>query len=622
MTHIMSTDTELFAIPPDFATATSIPFPLDVFALIGCFPQGGILGRRRYIVGQHTANLMLDEAHRCVKQGVPRPSEPPTVAIAGGTTPMICYTRFYDEVTDERGPLSEGTTIAGSGTRTWTALPTVVPGDSIRVDGTVTFAAGAVTGVVTKFTRLRPGDRIAVSTDLTRWARVRSITSDITMTVDDTGMVGAAVSLVAKAVSRVSHVELWVAVEGALPRFIKRVRLGTTTVTESVATLALGEAEVTPFTAMPYGSLAVTYNQRQLIAGVGCHRDTVFLSKIGFPERYEGLQFKTEYGEPIVGMFKHRKYVVLICPDSSYVLQGVADEDYVLDGLEEDIGGFGPNITAEGIAYIVSRKGIQSFDGAFHQALPTRRTEWTEKHRAAPIAYENGFFAINPNDGTVQYYPNQRLHPLGGPNVWVGQYEGVGADGTGSLIAPEWFADHAAVTSEANQYITSAMYLTPAGARSGAFYTGTTDGKVYEEDTTGTVAYTGGVARVVPSHDFLTDPGGDLAEGRELVRVWSYVKSEDSAWVLRIWPGDEFAFPVATSGIATPSYSNSVAASLSGDLAPLVVHVHPVVNRDARGFTLEYRFTNPIDVWFLGYGAVVSEQGAATRLDKFFDEPG
>ncbi len=624
MSYIFSADTEFFAVRPDFVAVTPIPFPLDVFALIGRYPSGGILGRRRYVVGQHTANLMIDEAHRCVRVSIPHPSDVPTVAVVGGTTPQICYTRFYDEITDERGPLSEGLVVAAGGTtRTWTLLPTVVPGDSVVVDGTATIVAGAVSGSsAARFTRLRPGDRIAISTDLTRWARIRTITSDSAMTIDDTAMAGVAVALVAKAVSRVSHVELWVAVNGALPRMSVRVRLGTTTVIESTATLALGVAEVTSFTAMPFGSHAVTYNQRLLIAGVAGHEDTVYLSLIGLPERYSGLSFKTEYGEPIVGMFRHRKYVVLLCPDSSYVLQGVADEDFVLDGLEEDIGGFGPFVAAEGIAYVAGRKGILAFNGAFHQAIPTRRTEWTEKHRANPAMFENGFFAINPNDGTVQFFLNQRLGTtLDTACVWVGQYEGVGPSGAGSLLAPEWFADHQTPISGGG-IVTCAVYLSPAGARSGAFFFGTSTGIVYEEVTDNTQPYTGAVARVVSRWDmFIPDPGGDVAEGRELIRPWSYVMSEQSAWELRIWPGEEFCWPVVTSGIANPVYDDNVAASLVSLRGPLVTHVHPVANIDGRGWVFEYRFTSPLDVWFIGFGVVVSAQGVVTRPAKFAELP-
>jgi hypothetical protein len=183
--------------------------------------------------------------------------------------------------------------------RAWSNLPTEVPGDSVLLDGTCTIVAGVITTVPPNgWENLRPGDRVAISTALNRWARIRDV---VTKTLDDTGIAGVGVSLVAKVQSRASHVELWVSVDGSLPRIVFRVPIGTTSVSESTATLALGEAEIESFTDMPYGAGCVLYNQRQIIFGVEGHLDKLFLSILGFPERYGGLSFTTEYNEPIVG---------------------------------------------------------------------------------------------------------------------------------------------------------------------------------------------------------------------------------------------------------------------------------------------------------------------------------
>jgi hypothetical protein len=38
----------------------------------------------------------------------------------------------------------------------------------------------------------------------------------------------------------------------------------------------------------------------------------------------------------------YRKFVVVNCPESSYVLQGLTDDDYTLEPLDADIGGSVP----------------------------------------------------------------------------------------------------------------------------------------------------------------------------------------------------------------------------------------------------------------------------------------
>ena len=369
--------------------------------------------QRQYLVGQHTMNILIDEELRAVRQGITVPPIP-DVSAGAGTTQQRCYLRYYDEWTGEKSSVGLGKDLTGSVTRTWINLPTSVPSEALIVEGTVNIAAGTVTGLLgkTNFGILRPGDRIAVSTALTRWAQVRTITAEDSMTIDDTGMAGAGVSIVVKPVSRVSHVEEWISVAGGLPRFGTRLRLGTTGNVESIATLALGEALVDSYQPMPTGGINLVYNDRQFVAQVQGHLDTVYLSEIGFLERWAGLAFKTSYGEPIVGLFRYRDVVLMLCPSSSYKLQGYTEDDYVRNVLEPDIGALGHsgNILVEGVALIPSRNGMQIFNGAFHPAIETRRTEWIEDYRENPTAFEGGYAAVNPNDQSYFFFPNvQRI---------------------------------------------------------------------------------------------------------------------------------------------------------------------------------------------------------------------
>lgn len=616
MSFIFGAETEFFLVPYDFATAKSLYFPLGVSAIKLRTPTGGNQGRRQYVVGGHTANILIDEEARCLIQGIPKPLAPPSVAVGVGSTPQICYQRFYDEITQERGPLSAGTTVTGNTTRAWTNIPTSAPNDSIAVEGTATFALGVVTGVKSNYTKLRPGDRIAVSTDLTRWARIRTITADNSMTVDDTGMVGAGVTLVVKAVPRVSHVEQWVSVSGGLPRFASRVRLGTTAITESTATLALGEAETESFDAMPFGSGGVLYNHRQFVWGVEGHEDEVFASKIDFMERWAGLGFKTDYGEKITGGFRHRKYIVILCADTSYILQGLTDEDLVMEPLEP-FGGFGPTISAEGTAFVPSRHGMQAFNGAFHKVIPTRRQEWTSEVKGAPLAYERGFLAINPHDRTVQFYPNIALQNITDKaTVWVGHYDGVGAQNSGELSAPEWVND--TQTTVDAETVTAAKYLIPSGYLTGFFYRGTSAGKIWEEDESESIALSGFISRVAYRHENFGEPGGKMDEGKTLLRLLSYILAENiQAFRCRVWPGDEYCFPRGLAGIATPTFEDQITTPATTEVSSDTVWVHPEIQKDARGFTVEHWLENPRAVKIMGFGGAWERIGIATHPDKF-----
>ena len=647
-----------------FTTVTKRIYPPPACATIERYPSGDNYGNKQYLVGGHTANLVIDSQFRCSRQGMKPPNVLPVATVGAGAEVQLLYTRFYDEHTDERSPLSDPLPLTGNVTRAWTSLPTEVPNEQIIVEGTATFAAGTVTGVKTSFGNLRPGDRIAVATALTRWAQIRSITSDTVMTIDDTGMAGAGVALACKPVSRATHVELWVAVNGDLPRFTNvRLRIGTLAYTESTATLALGEAEVVSFDAMPLGEFNLFYNDRQLIAGVEGHRDTVYLSAIGFPERNEGLAFVTAYNEPIVGMFRFRDYVVLLCPDSSYRLQGYTEEDYARTVLEPHIGGLGHhgNRVGEGAAFVPSRKGIQIFNGAFHQGIPTRREEWQSLYVDNKRAYESGLGSINANDETYNFmpygpglgssYPAGVLYKV--PLIFVGSYNTIGAQSDGSISTPEWTSDTyrvpvtAAFTTPDLSYSTYISYLTPSGEKLGRMYRADNNGQIFRDYPTEaeTSPAFEGDSVLASAHFLFGDPGGNRDEGKTMVRMWSYLTSEGSNFTFKLWPGDEFCYPpdyfslwrhisftgdqtLAHASI-TPGYQDTVGSTLLTDPGYVytvtgatvtarwgkkTVHPHQTSGKpvSGRGFTFEWTFTAPNNVTFMGFGGVW-QPGPATR---------
>lgn len=630
----------LWLVPEGISSSyRRIYFPPGVGA-IDRRPSAASYGNRVYLSGGHSANLMIDEEFRCVRQGMPAPNVAPSVAVGAGTTPQQCYTRFYDEVTGEISPLSDPTSVTGDLNRAWTNLPGIqdVPNEQLNVEGTVNIVVGAVSAAnaKTNFGDLRPGDRVAVSTDLTRWAQIRSIADQQNMVIDDTVMAGAAVSLVVRPYSRASHIELWVSVFGSLPRRAVRARLGFTAISESTATLALGIAEVTSFTAMPRGDYNLIYNDRLLVAGVDGHRDTIYLSAIGFPERNEGLAFITKYNEEITGMFRYRDVVVGLCSDPSYKLQGYTEDDFSLVILESDIGGFGhhANKVVEDRAFVPSQKGFQLFNGAFHPGIPKRYSEFLNDYgvsSATRFAFEEGFAVVNPIDRTYQFYPVLKWLTAGTGGgggggtytpsntvdraaglAWIAAYDSVGPDPSGGLIAPDWTSD--SMGTPDGGYVTSAAFLTIPGERIGKLYRGTSKGRIYVEDTTNTVALDGESVWALP-HYLMGDPGGGEREGKMLIRTWSYLYNEDTDGVFRVWAGDEFAYgPDVAVGVPNQYHGvfegtlvhTKSQVTLAGKVRLFqakVVREH-IVEKSGRGFTLEYRFTNPKNVRFIGVGGV------------------
>lgn len=632
------------ADPADFNLRTRILLPPAVSA-IRRKASARLYAKRLYFTGHFTENVLLDEHYRLLRQGIRAPIQLPSVSVGAGTTQQTCYLSFYDELTGERSSLSEGRAVTGNTTRTWSNLPTSVPGDILRCEGVVnkTLASAVVTGVgvpaKTNFDMFRPGDRVLFAATPSRWTTVKTITSSSQMEVDDLGIAAVNDTLSFLAATRVTHVELWVSVSGTLPRLAARVRLGTTGVVESVPTLSLGEAFLENFEPMPPGTMNAIYADRQLVAGVPHREDELFLSPLFFPERWGGLSFKTRFGEPITGVIGADDYAQVLTPESSYILQGYTEDDLTLTVSDPALGAFGhlTNLQVEANNWLPNRKNFYVFTGgAWKPALVDRQTEWNDSFQAAPRAFAEGQTVYNPNDNTVQFYPYYKSGTLPRENIWVADFSSIKFDAGGEIVQPAWMDDDYRSVLEADvnetgrqavsHYWGYAAYLIPDGQAVGKLYrVEFPEGQIYYEDPT--VAFHRD-AVVKMRHELWSeeadDAGGDTIDhGWKLDKLWLGVRSEDTAWKVGVWAGDEYAAEVTPMGvedtarinIAAPTWGfMQVAASLLRDdldaqylgltvnprrWAPKTVHpFQPKI--DGRGHTIEVRFLLPKNAQFLG----------------------
>jgi hypothetical protein len=352
-----------------------IPLPFGISSVT--WPTSStVYEGRTYYCGGFTYNLLLDEHHRLLKQGIRGPEEPPAIAGAAGSG-NIAYLSWYDELTGERSPLSMGTVISNAVPRTWT-LPARPPDDVFVADGSMTNNGDGHIHADSPAARtyyFRPGDRVGfpdAAANLS-YLLVNEIGSAGALTTDGFGTTPAAASgVVGLPVSRCSHLELWLSVSGGLPQLVMRVALGTTTVVESVATADLGEAYIGAFERFPRCTMNVIWNDRQILAGDPDHPDTVYLSDLFQPERYSGLNFRTRTGEPATGLLALRDYCLVFTRDQTFMLQGYSETDFELTMVEQSLGSIGHlcNAVLHGAAYIWTEKGPYMYNGAWHALSP------------------------------------------------------------------------------------------------------------------------------------------------------------------------------------------------------------------------------------------------------------
>jgi hypothetical protein len=519
---------------------------------------------RKYLVGGHTNNIMIDEDFRSHIQGIRAPNVVPTLAAGAGpgvTGSAVVAIAFWDEVTDEWSPLS--------------------------------------------------GSSAAVA--LTNQKRT---TGNIPTSALD---------------ARVSHVGVWVSMNGGLFRLSTKRQIGVSTITEGVATLALGEAFPTTFTAMPRGTVNAIYHERQCLAGNALAPDVLYVSAILFPERYEGLSFRTRNGESIVGMIETRGILLVLTPKSAYSLRGYTDSDMRMDLIDAEIGTLSQAglEVIRGNAWVPNDQGVWLYNGAFHDVVRDRKQEWADAYKANPTIFENGFSMHDKTGYTYRFYlggitstgdlPDELPNPttLTKTLAWVADYRPTAPEISGTFMQPSWsFHRMARETNSA------AMLALPGAKRSDPHF-GYCDGFVRYEDATDADddgdSYNKRLWIRTKAYD-MGDPGNSKQRGKRFPDLWSYFEAETKASVVYFKGGDEEAWQALLPDNTDYWYKDSVAAGaktyekggLQHDAVPRTVVVHRPVKVTGRSLTYEFTVSSPLNVRWRGFGGFWLP-GPATR---------
>lgn len=424
--------------------------------------------------------------------------------------------------------------------------------------------------------------------------------------------------------ARVSHVRVWVSMDGAAFRLSTKRRIGVTSITEGVATLALGVAADTTFTRLPRGTINAIYHERQFVAGVFSNPDTLYCSALLKPERWESLTFRTRNGEPIIALIPARDTLLVGTPTTWYGLRGYTEEDMVLTLIAADIGAIGhaQNALVGEDAIIPSHKGIYLYNGAFHNIIKDQHDQWEFLFEEYQTLFEKAFGIYDSNESVYQLVItglDQGPAPLQDFQIpdpasvrpstvmWVADLSSVIPEEGGGYGQPDWSFDVMDRTVE------SAGYLALPGGKRGNVYFGFCDGIVRvkdpaDDDDDGD-EYNKRIW-IRTKHYDMGDPGGDESEGKEFNRWWSYVRSEGTDWVLYLKAGDEEAWRNLAPDNALFWWMDSVALSaatqiISGDtytLTPVSRHPHMPRRVTGHGVTAEYTANAPLNFFWNGFG--------------------
>lgn len=622
-------------------------------------------GGRLYISGGHTYNLVLDEHHRLWKQGIRGPEVPPTITGASGTG-AIAYISWYDELTDERGPLSQGAVISTATPRTWT-LPNRPPDDVFVSDGTVDIGTPmSPTDNAARTFYLRPGDRVAFQ-DLAASASYNLVDEtgpNGVFTVDGTGITtGVTSTILVLPYCRATHCELWLSVAGGLPQLVMKVPIGTTSVVESTAPGDLGESFSGAFERFPRCSMNAIWNDRQVMSGDPDNPDTVYMSELFLPERWSGLSFRTRSGDPVTGILPLRDYCLIFSRDKTYMLQGYTENDFTFTMIEQSLGSIGHrcNKVVHGSAYVWTEKGPYMYNGSWHPLSP-------ENLFTVPSATDAiwGRAEVNPDDNTYTVIcPGLRIYdrymdhsswlndtivflPSYG-EILTFDYTTVQPETGGTYSPARLSVDSQQIvdTGETSEFSPN-MYWNYLSNKWGIGKLYTLSFSVDYQDTENTsfevyyhLPVVGTLSPREPTHAsldppsfevllghyYFEDPDGGIMEGKTFKRLWVDARSYNVAepGIIYAFPGDDDALEIwrgllFPSGIPTGvSFSLTLPVHLGADTSETVRSGYGVVHNlkfdplTGRGISLRFVAANlGLGGSFRGFGGAFIE-GPATR---------
>ncbi len=354
---------------------------------------------------------------------------------------------------------------------------------------------------------------------------------------------------------RVTHTRLYVSVDGALPRFVMDLPVGTETVTEDTAAAALGDTP--PVDAdgnlanargvPPYAQFVEKYHDRAVYGPDPDAPYRFWLSEIGEPESVgplsyfdlrdrEGLTCLKRAGDDLVTAGAHVLYNFTGYDENDFQMHKVSDSVGILCHFA--------CIAINEILWFPAQLGIFNYipGGVIRYMLgDDLRTWWKDEYKNFPSLFERSV-AINDKEESV--YKFLLVYPtLPGSRYLVGHYTDIDPS-MGGVGPMRWTFDYR------NRRDSIVGVLLDPGTLREQVYAGTCDGYLRREnDYTNADDDADGYGKrlTLETAHFLPKSGqGSSAssgvDGAFLQLLSLYVQSEEKAWDLEVRVGQDNAY--------------------------------------------------------------------------------
>ncbi len=428
----------------------------------------------------------------------------------------------------------------------------------------------------------------------------------------------AITSIPTAADARVTHVVIFVSVDGALPREWVELALGTTSYSANVGTSDLGDTppinaagELTNSRGVPpYARFVRTFNSRAWYFGDPRYPYRVWYSEIDEMESVGAESFiDLKQRETITAGGMLGDTLGLFGQQAIYLLQGFDVEDFVLtrvDGTVGCINHFGM-VDVNGIMYWPAEMGYYGWFGAPRLTMKSKSAYlWQQQYQANPSRFELGHACDDRSQSIIKFLTIRTVTPRS--RYWIGSYQNVDpTQGGGGEM--EWTFDFRGREDSAMGVLLS------AGTVRGELYTGSCDGYIRRENVQDDADDDGDeygklvtleTGALAPAHQ-----KGTYVEAFEFTWLDLFVMSENQGYTIEGRAGDDSAYLLDTPPF-TLDVPASAATSGGRSRVPKTserIHLHGL-----SGKTVSFKLLvlAPTDLEYRGLG-IQFEPGVMTR---------
>lgn len=409
---------------------------------------------------------------------------------------------------------------------------------------------------------------------------------------------------------RVTHIRLYVSMDGSEFEFVAMLSLGTASFTENIATASLGEAVAFTNGVPPYAKFVTIYQRRAWYAN---GTDTIYYSEIDQPESVNAANnVKTPDGRNVSSIRGLTDTLLIGTRRSLMYLQGYSATDFRMGIISQDVGiisHFGALVINDK-CWFPAQDGYYRFSGSGIEPLMSKvlRTYFRQQYEANPALYEDIQASISKRSNVVRV-----LVPDTSAFYYIGHYlpSEVSLGGTGE--PPYWTFDRRTRKDYSVGVLTNNSMFDTA-------YTGSCDGYAREEDVDSDATDDGDSYQkkltIASRHFFMGDQSGDDNHAHTFTNLDLFLVSEQVAWSPAIYVGDDDAYSALApawnrNGVPVPASALTVNGKTA--VKKTSHSFGPLTNCAGKGATVAVTAVLPLGFEYRGLALHFTFDGQQTR---------